>query len=194
MASLLLHAPGGVVCSQSPMDMRGLNMRPLNSAPTCKVGISSWAFQDKCELGFSSSAPQQARKLSWIAMSVSEEATTETQGGVFDVEDEAALEQYFRDAGEKLVVLDISTKTCGPCKMIYPKLVKMSKEYPDVLFLKIMGDLNSGTRALMRKWGVRAVPNFRFFRNGELIHSHSGANEDELRRHFLVHYEETAQV
>ena len=44
------------------------------------------------------------------------------------------------------VVLDISTKTCGPCKIIYPKLVKMSKEYSDALFLRINGDLNSDTR------------------------------------------------
>ena len=35
----------------------------------------------------------------------------------------------------------------------------------------------------MREWGVRAVPNFRFFRNGELVHSHSGAKEEDLRNH-----------
>lgn len=187
MASLVLRAPGGIVGIQ-PVDVRSLNLKSFNSASIFKAQLNPLA---KCELGFT---PQHSKRLSGIAMSVSEEATTETQGGVFEVEDEASFEQYLQEAGDKLVVLDISTKTCGPCKMIYPKLVKMSKEYPDALFLKIMGDLNSGTRALMRKWGVRAVPNFRFFRNGKQIHSHTGANEDELRRHFLVHYQETAKV
>lgn len=44
------------------------------------------------------------------------------------------------------VVVDISTKTCGPCKMIYPKLVEMSLAYPDAVFLKINGDTNANTR------------------------------------------------
>jgi thioredoxin 1 len=42
-------------------------------------------------------------------------------------------------------------------------------------------------QALMRKWGVRAVPNFRFFRNGELVHSHTGAKLDELKAHLESH-------
>jgi len=50
------------------------------------------------------------------------------------------------EAGGKLVVLDIATKTCGPCKFIYPKVVKLSLEYPDIVFLKIFGDLNEETR------------------------------------------------
>jgi thioredoxin 1 len=92
------------------------------------------------------------------------------------------------------VVLDISTKTCGPCKMIFPKVVQLSIEYPDVVFLKINGDTNTDTRALMRKWGVRAVPNFRFFRNGELVHSHTGAKLDVLKAHFATHYTATIKT
>lgn len=44
------------------------------------------------------------------------------------------------------VVVDISTKTCGPCKMIYPKVVEMSLAYPDAVFLKINGDTDNNTR------------------------------------------------
>ena len=64
--------------------------------------------------------------------------------------------QQFRHSGvQKLrqtyficsqVVLDISTKTCGPCKMIYPKVLKLSEEYPAAVFLKINGDHSDGTR------------------------------------------------
>jgi len=109
-------------------------------------------------------------------------------GNVIGADDGEKLEKYIQDAGDKLVVVAVSTTTCGPCKLIYPKVVKMSTEYPDVLFYKIEGDKSTSTRALMRRWGVRAVPNFRFFRNGKLVHSHSGAKEDELRAHFLSHY------
>lgn len=110
------------------------------------------------------------------------------KGNVIEVEDGEELEKYIQEAGDKLVVVDVSTTTCGPCKLIYPKVVNMSIEYPDTLFYKINGDKSSSTRALMRKWGVRAVPNFRFYKGGELIHSHSGASEDELRAQFLAHY------
>lgn len=110
------------------------------------------------------------------------------QGNVIGADDGEALEKYIEDAGDKLVVVAVSTTTCGPCKLIFPKVVKMSTEYPDVLFYKIDGDKSSSTRALMRKWGVRAVPNFRFFRNGKLVHQHSGAKEAELRAYFLSHY------
>ena len=51
------------------------------------------------------------------------------------------------------------------------------------LLLVWFGEAFSALQALMREWGVRAVPNFRFFRNGELVHSHSGAKEEDLRNH-----------
>eukprot|EP01018_Ginkgo_biloba_P035433 Gb_20154 [translate_table: standard] len=127
------------------------------------------------------------KKLHRIRCSASSAAGGQ-QGNVIEVEDEESVDKYIQEAGNKLVVIDISTTTCGPCKLIYPKVVKMSIEYPDALFLKINGDRSSNTRALMRKWGVRAVPNFRFYRSGELLHSHSGANEDELRAYFITHY------
>ncbi len=43
------------------------------------------------------------------------------------------------------VVLDISTKMCGPCRRIYPMVVQLSIEYPDVIFLKINGDRSIDT-------------------------------------------------
>lgn len=108
---------------------------------------------------------------------------------IFSAED---FRQQLEGAGDKLVVVDVSTKWCGPCKVIYPKIVAMSKEYPDAVFLKVFGDHDVNTKALMKEWKVRAVPNFRFFRGGELVHSHNGAKEEDLRKHFLKHYSEEA--
>ena len=38
-----------------------------------------------------------------------------------------------------LVAVQISTKTCGPCKVVYPHFAGLSEELPDVTFVKIMG-------------------------------------------------------
>eukprot|EP00249_Psilotum_nudum_P005709 c19135_g1_i1 orf=253-858(+) len=115
------------------------------------------------------------------------------ESNVAEMEDVETLQRIIQESGDKMVVINISTKTCGPCKLIYPKFVKMSLEYPNAVFLKVNGDLNKDTRALMKKWDVRAVPSFKFFRNGNLIHSHTGAKEDELRSYFMAYYMASAE-
>jgi hypothetical protein len=40
----------------------------------------------------------------------------------------------------------------------------------------------------MRAWGIRSVPCFKFYRKGELIHSHTGATIDKLVDEFNKHY------
>jgi thioredoxin 1 len=113
---------------------------------------------------------------------------SDSNGNVVEFQTEEEFDSILTEAGDKLVVVDISTTTCGPCKMIFPKLVEMSLAYPDAVFLKINGDVNNDTRTLMRKWGVRAVPSFRFFRNGQQVHAHTGAKLEELKTRFAEHY------
>lgn len=115
------------------------------------------------------------------------EANAET-GNVIEVFSPDELQAQLDQAGDKLVVLDIATKTCGPCKLIFPTVVEMSKEYTDAVFLKIMGDHDAETRALMKQWGVKAVPMFKFFKNGEQVHSHTGGKPDKLKSYFTEHY------
>ena len=57
----------------------------------------------------------------------------------------------------------------------------LSEELPDVSFVKIMGDHDADTRALMKEWGVRVVPLFMLFRNGEKVTEWSGAKPEVLR-------------
>ena len=35
----------------------------------------------------------------------------------------------------------------------------------------------------MKEWEVKAVPEFRFYKNGEVIHKHTGADAAKLRGH-----------
>jgi thioredoxin 1 len=177
-------------CSSVPSRMVvGLEIgskRRMGSLSLCNPQIrsagilnSSEFLREKCSLALGNTVCRQAVQ----ALSDTESA----EGHVTIVEDSETFDRLLQEAGERLVVLDISTKTCGPCKIIFPKVVQLSIEYPDVMFLKINGDTSADTRALMRKWGVRAVPNFRFFRNGELVHSHTGAKLDELKTHLESH-------
>lgn len=83
------------------------------------------------------------------------------------------------------VAVQISTKTCGPCKVVYPHFAALSEELTDVTFCKIMGDHDADTRALMKEWGVRVVPLFMLFRNGEKVTEWSGAKPDVLRENVL---------
>ena len=96
-----------------------------------------------------------------------------------------AFEAACAEAGDSLVAVQISTKTCGPCKVVYPHFAALSEELSDVSFVKIMGDHDADTRALMKEWGVRVVPLFFLFRNGEKIGEWSGAKPDVLRENVI---------
>ncbi len=65
-------------------------------------------------------------------------------------------------------------------QMVYPHFVKLSEQYPNAYFVKIYGDHDAGTRDLMKGWGIRSVPTFRFIKNGEVVKSMVGGNPDKL--------------
>jgi thioredoxin 1 len=83
-----------------------------------------------------------------------------------------------KNAGEgKLVIVDFSAEWCGPCKMIAPTFEALSKEHADVVFIHVdvdvLEDLPDGS-------DVRGVPTFKFFKDGNLLDTFSGANKDKL--------------
>ena len=66
---------------------------------------------------------------------------------------------------------------CGPCKTIAPKIVKMSNNYPSVRFYKLDVD---EVPDVAQELGVRAMPTFLVFRDGEKVGEVVGANEVAL--------------
>lgn len=133
-------------------------------------------------------AARRTRRAAGCAARAALEANPET-GNVIEVHSQDELQAQLERAGDKLVVLDIATKTCGPCKLIFPTVVEMSQTYEDAVFLKIMGDHDADTRALMKQWGVKAVPMFKFFKRGQQVHSHTGGKPDKLKQYFQEHYD-----
>lgn len=63
-----------------------------------------------------------------------------------------------------IVVAKFSATWCGPCKMVAPKVDKMSREFPDVKFIHIDGD---ECKELMSREGANCYPTFMFWKDGE---------------------------
>lgn len=106
-------------------------------------------------------------------------------GNVTMITTVAAWEDTLKNAGDKLVVLDISTKTCGPCKLVYPHFVQLSKDNEDIVFVKMFGEVNQETRDLMKAWGVRTVPQFHFWQKSAMVDQLSGSHPDVLKKKII---------
>lgn len=100
-------------------------------------------------------------------------------GGVTEV-DKDTFWPFVKEAGEKnkVVVLDMYTQWCGPCKLMLPKVVKLSESYDDVVFAKL--DCNQENKPLAKALGVKTVPTFKIFKNAEEVAEVRGAKYDNL--------------
>lgn len=90
------------------------------------------------------------------------------------------MEKILGSAEDALVVVDYSTEWCGPCKQIAPAFEEMSDKYTDVVFVKVMGDASPEANELMVKEGIRAVPAFHFWKNGEKLKAFTGARKEDV--------------
>ncbi|KAI6782791.1 uncharacterized protein J7T54_000934 [Emericellopsis cladophorae] len=83
-------------------------------------------------------------------------------------------------ADHEKVLVDCFATWCGPCKAIAPILADMSNEeaYKDVYFIKL--DVDEVPDAA-QELGVKAMPTFYFFKNGEKVDDMMGANPAGLK-------------
>ncbi|XP_022864623.1 thioredoxin F-type, chloroplastic-like [Olea europaea var. sylvestris] len=81
-------------------------------------------------------------------------------------------------AGDKTVVLDMYTQWCGPCKVIAPKFQELSKEYLDVVFLKL--DCNNDNKPLAKELGIKVVPTFKILKDSKIVKEVTGAKFDDI--------------
>lgn len=97
---------------------------------------------------------------------------------VNDVTNAETFDSMITGAKEKgsLVIIDYSTTWCGPCKVIAPKFDELSDKYPQAVFIKVIGDASPEASVLMKREGVRSVPSFHYFKNGEKVDVVNGAN------------------
>ena len=82
--------------------------------------------------------------------------------------------------GDKPVVIDFWATWCGPCKMIGPIFEKIS-ETPageKLSFYKVDVDEQA---QIASDVGIRAMPTFVFYRNGEKVETVIGADPSKLQ-------------
>ena len=79
---------------------------------------------------------------------------------------------------EKPVVVDFGATWCGPCSMVAPILEELAEEMPEVKFIKVDIDKNSGYAA---KLGVMSIPAIFVFKEGEIVAKQVGALRLNLR-------------
>lgn len=75
------------------------------------------------------------------------------------------------------IVLDCFAEWCGPCKAIAPKVDEFAAQYPGAKFYKFDVDELSDVAAEL---GVRAMPSFYLFKDGEVVDTVVGANPPAL--------------
>ena len=106
---------------------------------------------------------------------------------VADITNESEFDAKISGSGDALVVVDYSTTWCGPCKVIAPKFDELSDAYPDSVFLKVIGDATPDASKLMKREGVRSVPSFHYFKNGEKVDVVNGANAEAIEAAIKKH-------
>ncbi|HEX54612.1 MAG: thioredoxin [Candidatus Altiarchaeales archaeon] len=79
-----------------------------------------------------------------------------------------------------LVVIDCWAEWCVPCRILEPRIIKLSEEYSGrIVFGKLNIDRNM---EIAKRLGIRSIPTLLFFRNGRVVDYIVGVvPEDEIR-------------
>ena len=80
------------------------------------------------------------------------------------------------------MVLKVGFTSCAPCKKFLPHFEQRALDFREnARFVRIYGNENASTIHLARdRLAVKTTPTFFVFKDGELTHSHSGANVEKF--------------
>ncbi|KAH9547920.1 hypothetical protein CY35_11G060200 [Sphagnum magellanicum] len=107
-------------------------------------------------------------------------------GAVLGVVSKAVWESKIQEAKHagKVIVVDFTATWCGPCRVMSPIFVELSKKYPTLIFLKVDVDEVADVAS---EWDIRAMPTFLFIKDGKQVDNIVGANKVELEKK-VQHY------
>ncbi|CAN8300137.1 unnamed protein product [Cochlearia groenlandica] len=111
------------------------------------------------------------------AAKCSSETVNVSVGKVTEV-DKDTFWPIVKAAGDMIVVLDMYTQWCGPCKVIAPHYKELSEKYQDMVFLKL--DCNEDNKPLAKELGIRVVPTFKILKDNKVVKEVTGAKYKDL--------------
>ena len=74
-------------------------------------------------------------------------------------------------------VVDFYADWCGPCKMIAPYVAELEGQFSNAQFIKVNVDDLEEVAGLE---GITAMPTFKFYKNGQVVHEFRGADKARL--------------
>lgn len=101
-------------------------------------------------------------------------AKTQTFGSVIEITDNEQFTKEVLNYKGK-VVADFYAHWCFPCKMMHPIVDALAKELKNIKFVKT--DV-SNVEILGQIWGVRGVPTFILFEDGQEVYRFSGGRDE----------------
>ncbi|XP_010549878.1 PREDICTED: thioredoxin F1, chloroplastic [Tarenaya hassleriana] len=143
------------------------------SARNCGIPFSGVRKTDFC-----SSSALVARKWGGSSAVRCSVETVDVSVGVVTEVNKDTFWPIVKAAGEKIVVLDMYTQWCGPCKVMAPKFQELSTKYQDAVFLKL--DCNQENKPLAKELGIRVVPTFKILKDGKIEKEVTGAKYEDL--------------
>lgn len=87
-------------------------------------------------------------------------------------------------SSENLSVVMLGASWCGPCRSIKPAVQKISSENSDIKFAYC--DIEDSIN-FVSSLGIKAVPTFAIFRNGQVLQVKTTSKEADLREMITVH-------
>ncbi len=91
-------------------------------------------------------------------------------------------EQFNAIRNNGKVVVDFFADWCGPCKMLGPVLEEVSKDYPDVEFVKVNVDENEDLAA---EFGIMSIPTVFMLKEGKIVNKFLGSVGENRAKEYL---------
>ncbi|KAM4067303.1 thioredoxin domain-containing protein [Hirsutella rhossiliensis] len=91
---------------------------------------------------------------------------------VIEITSEEQFEEILR--ANQRVAVDFMATWCGPCRLISPVFKQLSEQFKDIVFVSVDVDK---VAPVAQKYGVRAMPTFIMFKDGNKCDDMMGANK-----------------